>query len=274
MIMKTEPISKKMLLFMPVVALIVFTTGAAAQEEENASVRVNAPEFISGTFDVTIDVHNVVNLYGGNFDLSFDPDVVNANGVYKGEIDGATVAIDNEDRYLMEDNRVRVLFNIDDVDNPHGVSGSGYLAMIRFEVVGGDGDTSALELSDGLLSCYESDDHPLLAGNRIIPPEINADWSGDVVTVGDAGTVKTEKIASTPVRTATPRSSTPSLDSGAGSVTASTPATEHAPDVAVPVGASERDEPDWWDVMVEHNFIGTYLFIGLLAFTYTLILLK
>jgi len=272
MIMKAEPISKRMLLFMSVVALIVFTTGVAANEEENVSVRVNAPEFVSGTFDVTIDVHNVVDLYGGNFDLSFDPDVVNANGVYGGEIDGATVTIDNEDGYLMGDNRVRVLFNIDDVENPNGVSGSGYLAMIRFEVVGGDGDTSALELSEGLLSCYEAVDHPGSAGNPI-EQETDADWSGDVVTVGDAGTGDAA-TASTPVQTATPKPSPAPLDTGAEPVTTSTPATEHASDAAVPVGTSERNEPDWWDVLAEHNFIGTYLFVGLLAFTYTLILLK
>jgi len=272
MIMKAETISKRMLLFMPVVALIVFTAGVAANEEENVSVRVNAPEFVSGTFDVTIDVHNVVNLYGGNFDLSFDPDVVNANGVYEGEIGGTTVTIDNEDMYLMEDSRVRVLFNIDDVENPNGVSGSGYLATIRFEVVGGDGDTSALELSEGLLSCYETVDHPGL--DNPIEQETDADWSGDVVTVGDAGMVETGKTTEMPVRAATPRSSSSSLDSGAGSVAASTPATEHASDAAVPVGTSERDEPDVWEVLAEHNFIGTYLFIGLLAFAYTLILLR
>jgi len=273
MIMKTELLSKKILLFIPVVALIVFTTGVAAQEEENVSVRVNAPEFVSGTFDVTIDIYNVIDLYGGQFDLSFDPDVVNVNDVHEGEIDGATVTID-EWGLVDGDRRVRMLFNIDDEENPVGVSGSGYLASIRFEVVGDDGDTSALGLSDGVLSWYESDDHPLLAGNAIIPPEINADWSGDVVTVGDTGTVETEKTASTSVQTTTPRSSVSSLDSGAGSVTASTPATEHASDAAVPVGISERDEPDGWDVLAEHNFIEIYSFIGLLASIYTLTLLK
>ena len=269
--MKIELISKMILLFIPVVALVIFTTGAAAQEEENVSVVVNAPEFVSGTFDVTIDIYNVIDLYGGNFDLSFDPDVVNANGVYEGEIDGTTVTIDNKDTYLMEDSRVRVLFNIDDEENPEGVSGSGYLASIRFEVVGDDGDTSALELSEGLLSCYESDDNPLLAGNAI-QQETNSDWHGDVVTVGDAGTATT---VSTPVQTATPRSTHPSsLDSGVGSVTTSTSGAEHVSDAAVPVGTSERDEPDVWDVLAEYNFIEIYSFIGLLAFSYTLTLLK
>jgi hypothetical protein len=275
MIMKIELIPKRMLLFILVVALVIFTTGAAAQEEENVSVIVNAPEVVSGTFDVTIDIEGVIDLYGGQFDLSFDPDVVNANGVYEGEIDGATVAIDNKDMYLIGDSIVRVLFNIDDSENPEGVGGSGYLASIRFEVVGDDGDTSALELSDGLLSGYISPDNLVLSANPT-ENEINADWSGDVVTVGDAGTVETEKTASTPVQTATPRStSTSSLDSGTGSVTASTPAAEHVSDAAVPVETSEGgDEPDGWRVLAEHNFVGTYLFIGLLAFAYTLILLK
>ena len=274
MIMKIELISKIILLFIPVVTLVIFTTGAAAQEEENVSVIVNAPEFVSGKFDVTIDIYDVVDLYGGNFDLSFDPDVVNANGVYEGEIDGTTVTIDNKDTYLMEDGRVvRVLFNIDDEEKPEGVSGSGYLASIHFEVVGDDGDTSALELSKGVLSCYGSDSHPYLAGNRIIPPEINADWSGDVVTIGNAG-MGDAATAETPVQTATPRSSPSSLNSSAKSVAASTPATEHASDAAVPVGTSERDEPDVWGVLAEHNFIEIYSFIGLLAFTYTLALLK
>jgi len=270
MIMETELISKKVLLLISVAALLIFTTGAAAEEEENVSVRVNAPEFVSGTFDVTIDIDGVIDLYGGQFDLSFDPDVVNANGVYEGEIDGTTVPIDNKDKYLMGDSIVRVIFNIDDEENPEGVSGSGYLATIRFEVVGDDGDTSALELSDELLSCYGSDYNPLLAGNAI-QQETNADWSGDVVTVGDVGTATT---ASTPVQTATPRSSSSSLDSGTGLVTASTPAAEHVSDAEVPVGTSARDEPDVWEVLAEHNFIEIYSFIGLLAFAYTLTLLK
>jgi len=270
MIMETELISKKVLLLIPVAALLIFTTGAAAQEEENVSVRVNAPEFVSGTFDVTIDIYNVIDFYGGQFDLSFDPDVVNANGVYEGEIDGTTVPIDNKDTYLMEDSRVRVIFNIDDEENPEGVSGSGYLASIRFEVVGDDGDVSDIEIYEGLISCYGSDSHPCLAGNRI-EQETDADWSGDVVTVGNVGTVTT---TSTPVHAATPRSSSSSLDSDAEPVTTSTPGAEHASDAAVPVGTSARDEPDVWEVLAEHNFIEIYSFIGLLAFAYTLTLLK
>lgn len=261
-------IAKRILLFIPVVALVVFTTGAAAEEEENVSVRVNAPELVSGTFDVTIDIYNVIDLTSGNFDLYFDPDVVNVNDVCDGEIDGTTVPI--EDWLLMDEDRVRVLIKLSDAGL---VSGSGHLTTINFEVVGDDGGTSTLEVSDGeLFSCIT---YYFQTYSSSETGEINADWFGDVVTVGDTGTVETGKTASTPVQTATSRSTSPSSsDSGAGSVTAPTPATEHASDVAEPVGTSERDEQDVWGMLAEYNFIEIYSFIGLLAFIYMLILLK
>ena len=267
MIMKIKLISKRILLFIPVVALVIFTAGAAAQEEETVSVVVNAPEFVAGTFDATIDIDGVIDLDSGQFDLSFDPDVVNVNDVYEGEIDGTTIPIDMW--RLMEEGRIRVLFNL---KGAGAVSGSGYVAKIVFEVAGTDGDTSALEISDGLLVGTRSYDYQTGGNSETTDPI--ADWSGDVVTVGDAGTVETEKTASTPVRTATPRSSISSLDSSAGLVTASTSGAEHVSDEAAPIGTSEKDEPDGWAVLVEHNFIETYLFIGLLAFAYTLISLK
>jgi hypothetical protein len=265
MIMQIELISKRMLLFIPVVALLIFTTGVAAQEEENVSVRVNAPEFVSDTFDVTIDIHDVIDLTSGNFELHFDPDVVTVLDVEPlGSIDGTEFKV----QWNVVGDTVIVIFDLE----ASLVSGSGYLATIKFEVVGNDGDTSALELSDGNLVSFIHYYYQTSTSTEIVG--INADWSGDVVTVGNADMVGAAATAETPVQTATPRSPPSLLDSGAGSVAASTPATEHAADAAVPVGASERAEPDGWGVLAEHNFIGTYLFIGLLAFAYTLIVLR
>jgi len=263
MIMKIEIISKMILLFIPVVALVIFTTGAAAQEEENVSVIVNAPEFVSGTFNVSIDIYDVIDLTKGKFYLYFNPDVVNVLDVESlGSIDGTEFDVQNN----VVGDKVIVIFQ---VRGTGLVSGSGCLATINFEVVGNDGDTSALEISDGELVSYITYYFQTHSSSEIV--EITADWSGDVVTVGNVGTATT---AETPVQTATPRSSPSSLDLGTGSVTASTPATEHTSDAAVPVGTSERDEPDVWGVLAEHNFIEIYSFIGLLAFIYTLTLLK
>ena len=266
--MKIE--AKKILLIIPIVILMVFTTTVEAQEEENVSVVVDAPEFVSGTFDVTIKIHNVTDLTSGQFDLSFDPNVVRFDDVESGNIDDTEVPI--EMRHLVEEGRVRILLKLPGAGL---VSGSGDLATINFEVVGNDGDTSDLEISGAELFSYVSRDSTLLGSNTELN-EINADWSGDVVTVGDtkAITVKTEQPAETPIRIPPSRASLTSLDSGAGSVTASTPATEHVSDAAIPVGTSERDEPDVWEVLAEHDFIEIYSFIGLLAFAYTLILLR
>lgn len=268
MVTKMKLIIRRILLFIPVVALVIFTTGAAA-EDESVSVRVNAPEFVSGRFDVTIDIHNVIDLTSGSFELYFDPDVVTALDVESGSIGGTEVPLE---MCRIMDDMVIVTIKLPDVGK---ISGSGYLATIKFEVVGNDGDTSALEVSSEKIFSYITYDsilHGYEGSTETV--EITADWSGDVVTVGDAGTVETEKTASTPVQTTTSRSVSSSLDSGAGSVAASTPATEHASDAAVPAGTSERDESDGWGMLAEHNFIGTYLFIGLLAFAYTLILLR
>ena len=41
-------------------------------------VTVNAPEYVEGTFNATIDVDSIRNFNSAQFDLSFDSDVVNS----------------------------------------------------------------------------------------------------------------------------------------------------------------------------------------------------
>ena len=94
-------------------------------------VYVNAPEVVSGTFNVTIDIYDVVDLDSGQFDLRFDPAVVNVVGVDCGSISRTTIRADGW--AIVGGNNVRVIFNLASVD---GVSGSGYLAKIDFEVTG------------------------------------------------------------------------------------------------------------------------------------------
>ncbi len=110
---------------------------------EKTQVCVNAPEVVSGTFEVTIDIHNVADLDSGQFDLSFDPGVVNVTAVYDGNIAGRQVPV--ESWKFMDAGTIRVLFNTIGIC---GVSGSGYVARIDFEVTGSHGDISVLDLSD------------------------------------------------------------------------------------------------------------------------------
>ncbi|MEA1907384.1 MAG: cohesin domain-containing protein [Euryarchaeota archaeon] len=143
------------------------------------SAIVNVPEVVSGTFDATIEIADVTNLDSGQFDLSFDPSVVNITGVDSGSVDGTEVPIDLW-RSVKDAGMACVLFNLPDIT---GVSGSGSLATIHFEVTGTAGDTSALDISDGLLVDTMAD-------------KIPATWTGDDVAIGVPVTVNAPEVVS------------------------------------------------------------------------------
>jgi len=128
-------------------------------------VSVNAPESVSDTFDVTIDVENVADMNSGQFDLSFDSSVVNVTGVSAGKIGGTTVPILGWG--FMGSDTIRVLFKLDGLD---GVSGSGYVARIDFETRQSKGDSCVMGMSGVMLVNTEAD-------------EIPATWTDAEVTV-------------------------------------------------------------------------------------------
>ena len=109
-------------------------------------VRVNAPDVVSGVFNATIDICNVVDLDSGQFDLSFDPSVVNATAVCDGNIGNTTIPI--SDWRFMDADTIRVLFDLSGADT---VTGAGSLATISFEITGSVGDVSVLDISNGEL---------------------------------------------------------------------------------------------------------------------------
>jgi hypothetical protein len=165
------------------IILTVFAAHAAA-----VTVSVDAPEYVSGNrFDVEIEIDDVDDLDSGQFDISFNLSVVNVtdldDDIEDGEIGDTAVPIEN--CYFMNANTIRLLFNFPGVS---GIGGSGTLATIRFEVVGGSGDSSFMDISNGLLVDMESE---------VIP----ADWVGSIVTLGSqpdgssgADTVETHTV--------------------------------------------------------------------------------
>ena len=249
-----EPVMKKMLLVFTLVAVLVMpATGAVDEEPEaNVSVMVNAPEFVSGTFEVTIDIEDVTNLDSGQFDLSFDPDVVSFVDVEPGSVDDTEVPTEGKWR-LMEGGIVRVTFNLPGAD---GVSGSGYIARIIFEAVGAQGDASTIDISEGLLVDIEA-------------LKIPADWFNDTMTIGTA-TQASSVTRSTP-RPTSDAASDQSLDPTQKPTTASVAqGASIATDSAM---ASEKNKPDGLEILTTQNFIALYAFIGLFAFAYALMLL-
>ena len=129
-------------------------------------VTVNAPEYVEGTFDASIDVANVANFNSGQFDLAFDSSVVNVTDVADGSLDGATIPVSDWER--LDNDTIRVIL---DVSGIAGVNGSGNLAMVNFAVVGMAGAKSVLDISNGLLVNTDAEAIP-------------AEWIDDEVIVG------------------------------------------------------------------------------------------
>ncbi len=134
-----------------VLTFLAVTPVIAAQEKVEISV-VAPDEVKEGeTFIATINVDSITNLWFGQFDLSFDPNVVAVTDVKEGKINGDTVPIKTWN--LVETNTVRVIIMM---PMGEGVNGSGYLAEIVFEVKGEGGDKSNLEISKGKLGDMEN----------------------------------------------------------------------------------------------------------------------
>jgi hypothetical protein len=139
------------------------------------TVSVDAPATAvpDSDFTANIDITEVTDLDSGNYDITFDPLVLQLDNVASGLIGATEIPVDiyNE----ISSGTYRVVQNVPGLT---GVSGSGYLSVLHFHVIGSDGDSSSMTLSNGTLS----DNH---AG------EIAATWVGDSVditssTAGDA----------------------------------------------------------------------------------------
>ena len=151
------------------VAAISFSliSGLAAQGTgDTVKVTVNAPEYVEGTFDASIDVDSITDFNSGQFDLSFDSSVVNVTDVADGSLDGETIPVSEWER--MDGDTIRVIVEVSGIA---GVSGAGNLATISFAVVGETGDKSGLDISNGLLVNTEAEAIP-------------AEWIDDEVIVG------------------------------------------------------------------------------------------
>ena len=133
-------------------------------------VTVNAPADVStDTFDADIDITDVVDLDSAQLELSFDPGVVNVTAVESGKISGTTIPIDSWG--FKKSNTITVNVNL---PGTRGVSGSGTLATISFDVTGEDGDSSVLDIGkDSILVNTESD-------------ELSVNWINATVTIDSA----------------------------------------------------------------------------------------
>lgn len=125
-------------------------------QAQQPAVSIIAPEWVEGTTAyATVEITDVSNLDAGQFDLSFNSSVLKVVNVEDGDIQGTGIPVQWNS---IDAGTLRVIFNLEGVT---GISGSGQLARIGFEVIG-DGD-STLDISNELLGDTQAN-------------KINADW--------------------------------------------------------------------------------------------------
>jgi len=160
----------KILGIITIVALLL-GGGAVAPvaAQPTVTVIIDAPDEAAPDSDFTANVNigEVTNFDACNYDVSFDASVLRLDNVTSGLIDSTTIPVDiyNE----ISSGTYRVIQNVPGLS---GVSGTGYLAVLHFHVIGSEGDSSAISLSNGML-----------ANN--LAEEITATWTGDSVSVSD-----------------------------------------------------------------------------------------
>ena len=269
-----------------VLAILLMACTAAGDEAEidpdaDVNVTVNAPEYVSeDTFEVTINVTEIIDLNSGQFDLIYDPDVLKVQSVEDGNIDDTEIPKVGDQHFTDDDrDRYRVIFKLYGADC---VSGYGYISKITFEVIGSAGDTSVIDIADD----PEEDGEKLgILGDCIGADEITANWFGTNVTIGtappDTATL-TPTLTETSAVNATPELGSTSAPSPTPSATpieteslelSSNPSVltaraESAPAAAVPDASSKGNGLP--NMPTSRDLIPIYSLVGLFALIYTL----
>ena len=125
--------------------------------QNNVTVSVEVANAISGSNDfiVKVNIGNVTNFDAANYDVTYDPAVLEVTDVTDGIIDNSTIPVAMWG--LIKPGSLRVINNVPGLP---GVSGSGYLAEIKFHVVGPTGNVSEINLSNGALSDASANEIP------------------------------------------------------------------------------------------------------------------
>jgi hypothetical protein len=134
------------------------------------TVSVDAPATAApdSDFSANIDISQVAELDSCNYDITFDPSVLRLDDVTSGLIGSTTIPVDMYNEISSGIYRV-----VQNVPGLTGVTGSGYLVVLHFHVIGSEGDGSDITLSNGTLSDAQA-------------VEIEATWVGDSVSITSA----------------------------------------------------------------------------------------
>jgi len=162
-----------------------FTTTSAPPG--TVTVSISAPDTAAPGSDFTanVNISQVTNFDACQYDVSFNASVLQLTSVTSGLIGSTPVPVDITNEISSGTWRV-----VQNVSGYAGVSGSGYLAVLHFHVIGSNGTSSAISLSNGVLS-------------NNLAEEIPATWVGDSVNVVGVDTTPPTVASTSPVANAT-----------------------------------------------------------------------
>ena len=155
----------KILSIVTITALLLSGAVAPVAATPAVTVSIDAPDTAEPDSDFTanISITEVTDFDSCNYDVSFDASVLRLDNVASGLIGSTAIPIDVYTE--ISSGTYRVIQNVPGIT---GVSGSGYLAVLHFHVVGSEGDSSTISLASGMLS-------------NNLAEEISATWVGDSV---------------------------------------------------------------------------------------------
>ena len=161
---------RHLLAVLTICSVMLLVPSLIAWAQDSVTVSVDAPaEAAQGTdFVARVNIGQVTNFDCANYDILYDPSLLQVTNTSSGLIAGTTIPIDMWG--VITPGTVRIVQNVPGLS---GVSGSGYLAQIQFHVLGPAGTTCNINLSNGVLSDKAAS-------------EIPATWVGDSVHINTA----------------------------------------------------------------------------------------
>jgi len=127
----------------------------------DVTVTINAPAKVPANnyqFDVPINLSQVSNFYGAQFDVLYDSTVLQYVSTTWGQI-GSTPITGNG---ITQSNAIsggrRFVISLSNLSA--GISGSGTILTIRFQVIGSIGQSSSINLANGILSDFSANAIP------------------------------------------------------------------------------------------------------------------
>jgi len=115
-------------------------------QDAQTTVMVVAPATVApgADFTVSINISQLQNFDAGNYDVSYNPAVLRLDNVTNGQIGTTLIPVS-----MWSSNATAGIAHIvQNVPGVSGVSGSGYLAILHFHVVGADGKNSNINLNE------------------------------------------------------------------------------------------------------------------------------